>query len=166
MPPVTKLSFEKYASATTVLQMGRSRSALRDSILRYQPVNESGSFIPFVHFGLRPLSFSANVCSALRNTTSFASASTTESPKNSRPRFIADAQPDQNQSRSGVFFPDFGTKQGSMAMAVRCLEAESMKCLLKAIQSNDFLKFWRNRLSHEREHLAIWVKFMRPDDVR
>lgn len=107
MVPVTKLSFEKYASATTVLQIGRSRSALRDGILRYQPVSESGSFMSFVHFGLLPLGFSVNVCSALRNTTSLASASTTESSRNSRPRFIADAQPDQNQSRLGVFFPDF-----------------------------------------------------------
>ena len=33
-------------------------------------------------------------------------------------------------------------------------------------QSKGFLKFWRKRLSHELEHLAIWVKFIRPEDVR
>ena len=53
-----------------------------------------------------------------------------------------------------------------MAMVTRCLEVESRKCLLKETQSNGVLKFWRNRLSHELEHLAIWVWFMRPEDVR
>lgn len=53
-----------------------------------------------------------------------------------------------------------------MAIAMRFFYKVFTKCLLNVIQSNDFLKFWRNRLSHERQHLAIWVKFMRPEDVR
>lgn len=28
------------------------------------------------------------------------------------------------------------------------------------------VKHLQNRISHERPHLAIWVKFMRPEDVR
>lgn len=115
--PDTKLSFEKYASATMVLQIDNNCLALRDSFLRYQLVREFGSFIPLVHLGLRPLRFSVKVCSALRNATSSASASITDSPRNSNPRFIADAHPDQNQSKPGVFFPDFGTKQESMVIA-------------------------------------------------
>ena len=54
----------------------------------------------------------------------------------------------------------------AIAIAMRSLDMVLTKYLLNVIQSNDFLKFWRNRLSHERPHLAIWVKFMRPEDVR
>ena len=55
---------------------------------------------------------------------------------------------------------------GSMAIAMQSLDMVFTKYLLNVIKSNDFLKFWRNRLSHERPHLAIRVKFMRPEDVR
>ena len=55
---------------------------------------------------------------------------------------------------------------GSMPIAIRCPIIGKRKWLLNESQSKGFLKFWRNRLSHELEHLAIWVKFMRPEAVR
>ena len=45
---------------------------------------------------------------------------------------------------------------------MRCPFVDSRNDRLNDSQSNDFLKFWRNRLSHERPHLAIWVKLSRP----
>ena len=49
---------------------------------------------------------------------------------------------------------------------MRCPAIGERKWRLNESQSKDFLKIWRKRLSHERPHLAIWVKFMRPEDVR
>ena len=49
---------------------------------------------------------------------------------------------------------------------MRCPVIGERKWRLNESQSKGFLKFWRKRLSHERPHLAIWVKFMRPEDVR
>ncbi len=148
------------------LQMDISCLFIRHSILRYHPMRESGSSIPLVHLGLRPRHFWVKVCTAFRNTASLASASTMESPRISRPCLMAPAQPDQNQSTPGVFFPAFGMKHGSMPIAIRCPIIGERKWRLNESQSKGFLKFWRNRLSHERPHLAIWVKFMRPEDVR
>ena len=104
--PDTKLSFEKYASATMSLHIDSSCLQLRLSILRYHPVRESGSFIPLVQSGFRPRFLSVKVCSAFRKTESLASASTMDMPNISSPFFIAAAQPDQNQSMPGVFLPD------------------------------------------------------------
>lgn len=53
-----------------------------------------------------------------------------------------------------------------MAIAMRCPFVVSRKYLLKPSQSKDFLKFWRNLLSHDLPHRAIWVKFVRPVFVR
>lgn len=58
-----------------------------------------------------------------------------------KPLFMAAAQPDQNQSIPGVFFPDLDMKQGSMSIAMRCPFVGSRKDLLNESQSNDFLKF-------------------------
>ena len=148
------------------LQMDNSCLFIRHSILRYHPVRESGSSIPLVHLGLRPRHLWVKVCSAFRDTASLVSASTMESPRISRPCLMAPAQPDQNQSTPGVFFPALGMKHGSMPIAIRCPIIGERKWRLNESQSKGFLKFWRNRLSHEQEHLAIWVKFMRPEDVR
>lgn len=71
----------------------------------------------------------SKVCSALRKTTSLASASITDSPRHSYPLFIADAQPDKNQSKRGVFFTDLGTKQGSMAIAMRSFDRRSIPAM-------------------------------------
>ena len=69
-------------------------------------------------------------------------------------------------AKAGVFFPALGMKHGSMPIAMRCPFIGERKWRLNESQSKGFLKFWRKRLSHERPHLAIWVKFMRPEDVR
>ena len=53
-----------------------------------------------------------------------------------------------------------------MAIAMRCPFVDSRNDRLNDSQSKDFLKFWRNLLSHERPHLAIWVKLSRPVCVR
>ena len=53
-----------------------------------------------------------------------------------------------------------------MAIAMRCPFVVSRKFLLKPSQSKGFLKFWRNLLSHDLPHRAIWVKFVRPVFVR
>ena len=45
---------------------------------------------------------------------------------------------------------------------MRCPFVDSRNDRLNENQSKDFLKFWRNLLSHERPHLAIWVKLSRP----
>ena len=54
----------------------------------------------------------------------------------------------------------------SMAIAMRCPFVGSRKDLLNESQSKDFLKFWRNLLSHDLPNSAIVVKLSRPLCVR
>ena len=60
--------------------------------------------IPFEYDGKHLLE--VKVCSALRGMAVFSSASTRAIPRISRPRFIAEAHPDQKYPMPGVFFPD------------------------------------------------------------
>ena len=109
---------------------------------------------------------SVKVCSALRNKASFTTTSTMEMPSISSPLFIVAAQTDQNQSIPGVFFPDLDMKQRAMAIAMRRPFVGWRKDLLDKDQSKEFLKFWRNLLSHDLLSFAIVEKLMHPVFVR